>query len=72
MEFVAESAFNLHAEMKDDSRLSVWQRGKPEGKYAYAHTMYGGTVDTDVTAEVYPKYILLRCTDGTAEIEVNF
>lgn len=61
-EFVAQADFNLHIETEEGKSVQLYQRGTPEGKYAFVASLPcdgEGTIDTDVASLIHPKCIKL-------------
>lgn len=58
--FQVEADFNLHIEMPELGVIKGYQRGCEEGEYdEFLHINYydSKTIDYDITALVYPKWI---------------
>ena len=76
-EFQVTSDFNLHVERKKGGRFLVYQKTVEDGKYdivdgvdVYRHK---DTIDIDMSALVYPKYIRVVSESEVtyAEVTVN-
>lgn len=65
-EFEATADFNLHIEGVPEGQVRIYQRGTPDGEYAYVkeatpYPSFSDVYDFDFSALVYPKWIRVVC-----------
>lgn len=75
-EFKIYGATNLHLERESQGVISIKQRGCETGQYANTNRVPHVSavelvIDTDITADVYPKWILVESLSPVTIAEVT-
>lgn len=74
-EFTATQDFNIHIEKSSAAPTYIYQRTTDSGEYAsldyYGNYLHNKVIDTDFSAIVYPKHILVE-SEVPMSIKVSY
>lgn len=74
-EFTATQDFNIHIEKSCAAPAYVYQRTTDSGEYAsldyYGNYLNNKVIDTDFSAIVYPKHILIK-SEASMSVKVSY